>query len=265
MKTDARISLAAMTAFAGIVFAVAAPVFAQNEVAQTNSVVQADVAVVSPAVAPAAASSAAPAAKESIDSINIKEKAKDAKVKDEEGASSGEIPDSVKDVVERLNTATKDVTIEDLNSAREAVVKLDVLIDIEKRLNDLATLRQEREEKANEVAADATYGAAGMGGGAPMAPPALMPAPQGSPTAPPVPAMAFPEKDIEVSKVVGASGRYMATIKDADGTSRQVRVGDKLLDGSVVDAISRSGVTVVSPSKKRNTIQVKDIGTVFGG
>ena len=36
------------------------------------------------------------------------------------------VPSSVKGVVDRLNNATQDVTLDDLNSAREAIVKLDV-------------------------------------------------------------------------------------------------------------------------------------------
>jgi hypothetical protein len=180
------------------------------------------------------------------------------------GSLPEKVPGGVKSVVKRLNSATKDVTIDDLNAAREAVVKLDVLIDIEKRLNDLTTLRLEREEKSNDLSMAIPDSALGGRMGKKVGfPPAVAPMP--APVAQPVQPVIIPEKKIEVSRIVGASGRYVATIKDGDGTSRQIREGDKLADGSTVDYISRDGVTATSASKKKSTVQVKDINAVFGG
>ncbi|MFA6279407.1 MAG: type IV pilus biogenesis protein PilP [Bdellovibrionales bacterium] len=206
--------------------------------------------------------------KEVLDSIKVPESSQPvsskektlAEDKGDEGMTSPKVPDSVKGVVKRLNTATKDVTIEDLNSAREAVVKLDVLIDIEKRLNDLTTLRQEREEKESTISGALPAGA--FGGNVPppsLSPSALAPVPAA------IPPVVVLEKDVDVTKIMGASGRYVASIKTVDGEERRVKAGDKLPDGSVIDSVSRNGVTVLSPSKKRTTIQVKDISAVFGG
>lgn len=198
--------------------------------------------------------------------------------------TSPKVPDSVKGVVSRLNDATKDVTLEDLNSAREAVVKLDVLIDIEKRLNDLSSLRREREEKAGAPLAGAipasALGLPGARGNMPI--PALLPS--GMPSSIPFPGVTGPSisapsmpsvpgpsavsvptgpSTVEVSRITGASGRYVASIKEADGRIVQVREGEKLADGSKVISISRDGLTL-SKDKKKKTIQVKDVPTVFG-
>jgi type IV pilus biogenesis protein PilP len=166
-----------------------------------------------------------------------------------EDAASPKVPDSVKSVVKRLNTATEDVTLEDLNSAREAVAKLDILIDIEKRLNDLAGLRQEREEKsfAGALPASALRGAPSLPGGGPQA-------------AAFVPSAA----SLEVQRITGAAGRYTALVKAGDGKAALVREGDKAPDGSVVQSITSRGVTFVKDKKSR-TVQVKDIAVVSNG
>jgi type IV pilus biogenesis protein PilP len=185
-------------------------------------------------------------------------------------APTPEIPDSVKGVVKSLNHATKDVTLEDLNSAREAVAKLDVLIDIEKRLNDLVTLRKEREEKVDAFAGAIPASALGGAPAGVMIPtPAPVPAQAMAPTPSPMP-MAMSENDPEVMRIAGASGKYVALIKDTDGADRQIQVGDTLADGTSVTAISRNGVTLSNDSqrqgdKKKRTVRVKDVTTVFNG
>lgn len=175
-----------------------------------------------------------------------------------EDMGSPAVPSSVKNVVKRLNHATKDITLEDLNSAREAVVKLDVLIDIEKRLNDLMSLRKEREESIDGLSASLPDTAlAGMPPAIPVmsAPMPIMSAPS------PMPSSSALD-EIEVLRISGASGRYSAMVQSSDGSEQMVRVGDKLSDGSKVLGISRKGVTFKAGSKKR-TIQVKDAGTLF--
>jgi type IV pilus biogenesis protein PilP len=180
--------------------------------------------------------------------------------KDKKELSSPKMPDSVKSVVKRLNTATEGVTLDDLNSAREAVAKLDMLIDIEKRLKDLADLRQEREEKSMAGAIPAS--ALGLRGGLP---PPVQPFPASMEMEnrpPPMPVVAT--ANVEVTRIVGAAGRYMATVKVNDGKSMTVRQGDKLSDGSVVQDITSRSVTLVR-DKKTHTVNVKDIAVVFNG
>ena len=178
-----------------------------------------------------------------------------------EDMASPKMPDSVKGVVKRLNSATENVTLEDLNSAREAVAKLDILIDIEKRLNDLATLRQEREEKSLSNAIPASV----LGSrGAPAPSPAFSPLPGPSMPPPPVVYTPLPSASIEIQRIVGAGGHYMALVKSGDGKATLVHEGDKLSDGSVVQNITGHGVTVLK-NKTTRTIQVKDVAVVFNG
>lgn len=182
--------------------------------------------------------------------------------------SSGKIPESVKGVVKRLNTATEDVTLEDLNSARGAIAKLDVLIDIEKRLTDLADIRAEREEKtmASAIPASALMpkNAVAPPSAAPSQPFSLI-SPASPPTAvmPSVP-VSLPAADVEVARVLGARGHYAALVKIGEGKPKQVREGDKISDGSVVSSITSDGVTLLKDKKKR-TIKIKDVSAVFGG
>lgn len=186
------------------------------------------------------------------------------------------IPSSVKNAVKKLNSGSDNVTIDDLNSAREAIVKLDVLIDIEKRLADLAQIRKEREEKLNDLSGSLPSSALG-GAGIPVpggiAPPSLapsvpaagMPAPT-SPVPMPMPIMGGGDVSFEVVRITGASGNYVASIKEnGSDTPKNIHVGDKLSDGSEVTSISRNGVTVKMADKKTKTIQVKDVNTVFSG
>lgn len=176
------------------------------------------------------------------------------------------VPDSVKDVLDKMDKVSEDVTLDDLNTAREAIAKLDVLIDIEKRLTDLAGIRKEREEKTMAAVAGAlpttAYAPPPAIGGSPSDYGLPSSSYAGSIGAPPV---NMGPGNMDVLKIIGAEGRYVAYVKDGeDGKEKAIRKGDKMEDGSVVSAISRSGVTMAK-GKKTKTFQVKDIAKVFGG
>lgn len=197
---------------------------------------------------------------------------------------SSAIPGSVQNVLDKMKDNSQDVTLGDLNTAREAIAKLDMMIDIEKRLSDLATIRKEREEKSMTAVAAALPPAA-------YTPPPALPAPAAS--APilggaasdyglPDPTKmgsilggtsigggtkhatseAGPNK-VDIQRIIGAEGRYIAYIKGDDGRESPYHQGDKLSDGSQITSISRNGVTL-SKNKKTSTYQVKDIAKVFG-
>ena len=170
------------------------------------------------------------------------------------------VPESVKGVIKRLNAETENVTLEDLNTAREAVAKLDMLIDIEKRLNDLTKLRQEREEQSISTMLPAT--ALGMQN-APAPITTMFPQQNQMPIAPQPP---FPVSsgEIEIKHIAGATGRYTAFIKTGDDKTKMVRVGDRLSDGSVVKEITSRGM-VTEKGKERRSVQIKDTAVVFNG
>src|ERR1700722_11684720 len=58
------------------------------------------------------------------------------------------VSDSVKDVVKTLSSPAEKVTLDDLNSAKIAIAKIDVLIDIEKKMAELEKIRGEREGRS---------------------------------------------------------------------------------------------------------------------
>ena len=180
---------------------------------------------------------------------------------EDEESSLIKVPKSVNNVLKKLDKATESVTLDDINAARDAIAKLDVLLDIEKRLSDLASIRHEREEKTMAAALPAS--ALGTGVSAPPPPSNYPAASGGSPpmTAPP-PVMSF-SSDPEVARIVGADGRFVASIKEVDGKTLRVREGDKLIDGSVVTSISRKGLTI-ERDKNTRTIRVKDSGSFVG-
>ncbi|NTU76212.1 MAG: type IV pilus biogenesis protein PilP [Alphaproteobacteria bacterium] len=170
-------------------------------------------------------------------------------------SSSKKVPESVKSVVKRLDAATEDVTLEDLNAAREAVAKLDVLIDIEKRLSDLAKIRQDREE----VSMDMSIPSSAFGGRGMPAPSLLPPGMQAAPPVAMAPAMPVASK-IQVERILGTNGQYVAYVKADEGKTEQVREGDQVADGSVVESITAKGVTLLKNKKKRTLhVNKKDV------
>ncbi len=256
MKIAAKIYVAALTAMLGTSFAPAS--WAQEALTEPGPIVTSvpgpsseGVSLTEPSAAPAPkkASAAKPSA-----------------------SSSGGVPETVRNVVERLNAETQDVTLEDLNAAREAVVKLDVLIDIEKRLNDLSKLRQERQFGSATSSVAAALPASALGAPPPLAGAADFSAEPAAPLAasfsthavsfPSVGGMASSVSAVEVVLISGAAGSYVATLKE-NGAVKSVRAGDKLSDGSKVVSISQSGVAL-SKDGSRKTIQVKDVAKVFG-
>jgi len=170
------------------------------------------------------------------------------------------VPDSVKGVIKRLNAETENVTLEDLNTAREAVAKLDMLIDIEKRLNDLKKLRQEREEQSISTMLPATA----LGMRTVPTPATTVISQQNQMPMTPQPPVPVASGGLEIKHIAGAAGRYTAFIKTGEDKTKMVRAGDRLSDGSIVKEITSRGI-VTEKGKERRTVQIKDAAVVFNG
>ena len=194
---------------------------------------------------------------------------------DEKKDAEVKIPDSVKGVEKRLSESTENVTVEDLNAAREAAAKLDLLIEIQKKKNDLNAQINKGKEEKNAAALAIPAAALGMPA---MRPPVLSPLPQESvqekkknlsdsdaPIARPVVMMPPPPPParIEIDRIVGANGHYIATVKVDDKTTK-VQAGDKLSDGSEVKDVTSQGITIINNGKTK-TVHIKDVGTVAHG
>lgn len=169
-------------------------------------------------------------------------------------AMEEKVSDSVKNVVKQLSSIDN-VNLDDLNTARQAVVKLEVLIDIEKHLAELDKIHSERGGGEKSLAAAIPASALGM--------PAAMELPKipvrsshmmGESSAP-APVMARPD----VSRISGADGHYTAVIG-----GKSLRTGDNLSDGSTIVGISAKEVTTKSKDGTVRQLKVKGVDEVFG-
>ncbi len=167
------------------------------------------------------------------------------------------IPDSVKSVIKHLGTSTENITIDDLNTAREAIARLDVLIDIEKRLSDLEKIREEREKKSMASAIPASALAPPPPSMVSMAPMSVSRASSPAPVAY-TPAQASPA---DVAYIQGSNGHYSALVK-VGGDSRLVHAGEHMADGTVILAVTPQSVELEKNGTKR-LLQVKGVQTVF--
>ena len=174
------------------------------------------------------------------------------------------VPDSVKDTMKKLNTA-ENLTLDDLNSARQTIAKIDVMIEIEKKLTELDKLRQDRDGVGAKPLAAAIPASAIS----PLPAPSL---PQFTPPA--LPSLPLFNKEPQhvspppvstgtsgdISRIIGTGGHYAAMVKNGDQT-KIVQVGDHF-DGATVLSISATGVQV-EDGKATRTIHVKNVENVF--
>lgn len=174
------------------------------------------------------------------------------------------VPDSVKEAIRRLDAA-ETMTLDDLNNARQAIAKIDALIEIEKKLNELDKLRQEHDSNAKPLAAAIPASAINA-----LPPPSL---PQFTP--PPLPSL--PPMNMshnvepppvfnsgpsgEISRIIGTGGRYIAMIKSGD-TTKTIEVGDHF-DGGIVSNISATSIQI-DEGKTTRTLHIKNVENVFG-
>jgi type IV pilus biogenesis protein PilP len=135
--------------------------------------------------------------------------------------------DNAKSTLKTLD-GTDALTLDDLNRARQTVARIDAMIDIEKRLGELEKLRDGKNGGSSSNFANAIPASA------------LTPMPRAisrTPSFPtgqemPVVMHVAPSKP-EISRIVGADGKYEAVLKMSDGETRTVRIGDTLNGGTV--------------------------------
>jgi len=175
----------------------------------------------------------------------------------------GDIPKSVTEIVDDLRKSEKDVSLEDVARAQDALTRLDLLLDIQKRINDIQKERNNGEED-KQKASRASMAGMGMPPGAfnfPMPAAALgnndvgMPsgmAPTATPTHPMNIASAMEpssSSDMTVDQITGVNGRYRAVI-DVSGSKKTVEQGDKVGRYSV-QKISATGVTLANGNDRK--------------
>lgn len=178
-------------------------------------------------------------------------------------AIEARVSDSVKDVIKNLGSMTETATLEDINVARQAVAKLEAMIDIERRLSELEKVRNDRSKGSAASAMAAAIPAS-----------ALLPLPASKPPAssksssedskPVSFAPMSMGSSYELNRVVGSNGRYRAVIKAGEGSEKTYRAGDKLPDGSIVQEITPTSA-VLKRNGDKTTLRIKGVDMVFNG
>jgi type IV pilus biogenesis protein PilP len=176
------------------------------------------------------------------------------------------VSENAKNIVKHLDSGSDTTTLADLNRARQTITRIDAMIEVERRLNELEKLRNERRDVRSTSLSASLAGAipaSALGAGsrsspAPVAPPAFTGEDQ---KAKPV---ATIQQRPEISRIYGTGGQYVAVLKFAGGEVKSVRAGDKLTDGDTVRAITSSSVDIGGKGTSY-TLHVKNIDVVFSG
>ncbi len=216
-------------------------------------------AVVAPVAPAATAQPAATAGAPAASATPVKETIEKSMTKVED-----KLIESAKAEVKKLDNVPDETTLSELNRVRQTISRIEAMIDVERRLNELEKLRSDR-NKTGSVAAI----------------PGL---PANLAEAIPASALAFPAgqgfagggaRQIRDSRIInnppqtrrptlqritGAGGKYSAVLKVSDET-KSVRVGDKISDGEFVRSITSSSVEIGGKGSSY-TLHIKNVEMV---
>lgn len=172
------------------------------------------------------------------------------------------IPTTMKRVIKRLDASTDPVTAADVNAVRQAIVRTDLLIELEKKKAELDKIRQMASGRTTSVSVPAPL---------PIPASALRPLPTIAEPVVSVPTLPMPTfapdttiSSYDVLRVTGGAGLYKATVRMPSGVDRSVRVGDTLDNGAKVVSIDSTGVVIQQKEKTRH-FYIKNVDKVFGG
>ncbi|MBV8061691.1 MAG: hypothetical protein JO126_01435 [Alphaproteobacteria bacterium] len=167
-------------------------------------------------------------------------------------ALESKVTDSVKGAIKGLSNPNAPLNLDDLNAARQAVAKLDALIDIQKRLAELNKLKEDQDRHS-------TLAAAIPASALTLPPPSMHGAGQDIPVVHPV----IHSVHVDIVRIVGASGHYEAVLRTPDDNNKTVRVGDRLSDGTEVTAIAADYVDLKSSTGQKH-LKVQGVSNVYG-
>ncbi|MDR3450759.1 MAG: hypothetical protein P4M15_13620 [Alphaproteobacteria bacterium] len=157
--------------------------------------------------------------------------------------------DNANGVVKHLDSSEA-VTLDDLNTARQAVARIDAMIEIEKHLAELDKLRGGGRSLASAIPASA------------LTPPPAPVAQVKIPSEPPAPKhVTPPPAQYEVSRISGSDGNYSAILKNG-AEAHIVKVGDTLASGGVVRWISPSSVLIEQNGSTRS-LHIKSADAIY--
>ncbi|MDE2029492.1 MAG: type IV pilus biogenesis protein PilP [Alphaproteobacteria bacterium] len=159
-------------------------------------------------------------------------------------------------VVDKLDHEQGAATLEDLNNARQAIARLDAMIQIEKHLAELKKIRHLHTDDnalANAIPASA------------LAPPAPVLAPPVESAPQPVirrPVVRRPSYETpQVTRIVGSDGKYVAMLK-AGGDTKVATVGEDIPGVGLVQSISSSTV-VIERDGKTHVVRIKGVDAIY--
>lgn len=170
------------------------------------------------------------------------------------------VVDDAKDAVKKLSAASNQMSLEDLNTAKMALAKIDAIIDIEKRLSELEHIRNERTH-TNDAPSVPQVAASSF-----QPPPLMTTVSRALPSvsqdldAPPPPPP--PKAEYTIDRIVGSPGHYLAVLS-SNGQTKSVHVGDKLSNSVEVIEISPLGVTLNQDGHTRE-LTVKGVNQTYG-
>jgi type IV pilus biogenesis protein PilP len=156
-------------------------------------------------------------------------------------------PAIVGQVMENLQQSQSSVSVEDLSRAQDALTRLDLLLQIEKKIVEIKKTQDDRESGGNgamlgQIPASALVMPGQMGASVDASSTPVMSSPVIS-SAPATPAAS----SYEIEQISGTNGSYSALLTTPEGDRKTVREGDKL-DGRTVQSVSLDGVQL-SPMK----------------
>jgi hypothetical protein len=174
------------------------------------------------------------------------------------------VPPQVQEAIDRLRGGRVDLSLEDMNQARAAVARLDLLLELEQKMFDLQKARRKQEGLSAEgdLAALLPAQVVGMGRGGRGAAAGQAMHAEIVPQAPVVKA----SSTYELQRISGVNGAYVAVVLSSDeGKANTVREGEKLPDGSEVLGITATNLRLRDSAGKIQTLKLENVSALSRG
>ena len=176
------------------------------------------------------------------------------------------MPSAVQDAVTRLQKVDQ-INLDDMIRAQDAINRLDLLLEIEKRQTELKKVRDERNKPSASAAAAGLLGSAIPASALNLPKPPSLPA-SDVPSFSQSSSTSFtskssfsskkpedtsgPSSKYSIKRISGTDGRYFAVINTDDNASQSVHAGDKLPDGTIVKSITLTKVSLIKDKKSKD-------------
>ncbi|MDD3370332.1 MAG: type IV pilus biogenesis protein PilP [Alphaproteobacteria bacterium] len=170
--------------------------------------------------------------------------------------------ETAKGQMKKLDSASSETSLAELNQVRQTISRIEAMIDVQKRLNELEKLRG---VSRSASVANVPAGLADAIPASALSLPRRMRASSGDSASKSTAARSAHVSAArpEVERIIGSGGRYTAYLRLAGNERRAVRVGDKVSDGETVRSITSSSVEVGGKNSSY-TLRMKNIDIIQG-